>query len=826
MKTLKVYLSLLVISFPFLILAQPSWSRFTPQPQEHTINDMVKIPNTSKIIAVCDGSTYMITEDLGDSWQLFTNPAEKENEYSLFSICFLDENTGFISGSYESILKTTDGGMTWEEVYFGGSFYNWSGYYDFVFCNPTTGIAVGTEGKIIRTTDGGDNWTPVVSGVDFDLFAVDCCTEEKVFAIGDENTYFLISYDGGETWNNYTIIPSISGGTLKDILFTNNTIGFITVDQGMSSKVLITENGGNNWISIWEASNEGYFPNKIEFFDDSHGVISCRRYEHKSGILMTTDGGLSWEEFPIGEYSWDVDKAITMTDNNEVIMAGKMGMIFQSDFENQEWLKKSERTFWGHIYKTQFIDDLMGFTVAVNHSGGFDYEMMKTINGGLSWNTIITDDEIMSFHFVNNQTGYYTIQKEATEIYKTLNGGSSWIMQDSGSFDFGPICTKFYNESLGIICGLNDIIRTQDGGNTWEQVYNGVFTDDHFDIHFKTENEILVSGSYFIYETNLMWSTNGGDTWNSEILGDYGHAYDIEFINPDTGFLACANNMILKTTNGGITWEETNINSVEGTEFLKIQFPSLNIGYASARGPGNTFFMTIDHGATWEPIETPSTSGIYDFNFFNDETGLAFGENGVVLKTGEFLDLNPPVNFQLELGYNCPMTIFYLSWEEPDLTNTPDLAGYNVYRNDTLLINLGTNSFEFEEELSPFGGWGPEVCYYITAVYENPSGESIPTEELCGGWLTKVEQNKLEETELQCYPNPFQKNTQIFITNSAKQKGEIRIYDQTGKQILNIPLESESKNIEIPGEQLNPGIYFYQLKTDKGISETRKMIKL
>ena len=414
MKTLKVYLSLLVISFPFLLLAQPSWSRFTPLPQEHTINDMVKIPGTDKLIAVCDGSTYMITEDSGNSWQLFTNPAGKGNGYSLFSIYFLDDNIGFISGSYESILKTTDGGSTWEEVYFGGSFYNWSGYYDFVFFNPTTGIAVGTEGKIIRTTDGGDNWTPVISCVSFDLFAIDFCSADKIFVVGDENEYFLISYDGGETWNNYTIIPSISGGTLKDVKFISSTTGFITVNQGTSSKVLITENGGNNWVPVWEANTMDYFPNKIRFYNGNHGVISCRRNGHKSGILRTSDGGLSWEELYIDEYSREVDRAIVMIDNNDVLMAGRMGLIFRSDFENQEWLKKSERIFWGHIYRTQFINDLVGFMVTVNHSSGFNFEMMKTINGGLSWNTIITDDEIMSFHFVNNQIGYYTLQRNAT----------------------------------------------------------------------------------------------------------------------------------------------------------------------------------------------------------------------------------------------------------------------------------------------------------------------------------------------------------------------------------------------------------------------------
>ena len=73
--------------------------------------------------------------------------------------------------------------------------------------------------------------------------------------------------------------------------------------------------------------------------------------------------------------------------------------------------------------------------------------------------------------------------------------------------------------------------------------------------------------------------------------------------------------------------------------------------------------------------------------------------------------------------------------------------------------------------------------------------------------------------------------TKIPGTNKLIAVGEastVMISDDNGDtwEILTCPVDNSMKQIKIPGEQLKPGIYFYQLKTDDGASETKKMIKL
>jgi len=824
MKTLKIYLILLAISFPFLIVAQPSWSRVTPLPQENTINDIIKIPGTDNLIAVCGGSIYMISEDVGNSWQVFTNPANKDNNFGCVSGFFTNSSTGFITGNDKSILKTTNGGQTWAEVYSDVAMYYWEKYYDINFYNTYTGVTVGYDGNILFSNDGGDTWDSTLVIVDFDLYAAAFCTSIKVFAVGNDHNNILISNDAGETWNTQAIYPPIPGGSLKDILFLNNNVGFITVNNSSSSRILRTENGGENWATVWT----GYdLPNKIDFYDDMHGAVSWGGNMYESGVLLTNDGGLTWEGFSPGGFSWHIDKAIIMTDNNDVLIAGSLGRIFKSDFGGQSWDILSDRTFWGSIFQVQFTDALTGYALAESHTGGMAANnLMKTTNGGLTWNVIGMGDSYSeaSFCFVDNETGYYASNSFSTEIRKTTNGGEDWVLLNSDTYDFNPLCIKFFNESFGLICGTNNIIRTTDAGNTWELVYEGYFTEDHWDIHFKSENEILVTGADFA-QTFIINSLDGGNTWESEYIGNYGIAFDIDFINPDTGFIACENNMILKTIDGGGNWDTTSINSEEGTQFFKIQFPSNEVGYASADGSNATLFKTTNFGANWEPETTSTTGGLLDIHFFNDESGLAFGHNGLVIKKGDVLELNPPENFTLEQDYNFPLTIFHLNWEEPDLTNTPDLAGYNIYRNDTLLLTLDPGTTEYEEELNPFAGWGSFVCYYLSAIYENPSGESVSTQELCGGWLTEVEQNNIEKTEFLCYPNPFTDKIGVSVDVDFQEQLVVSIYDLNGKlfQINTFSNNQNELNIDLSG--LENGIYLCNVKFNNGEIVSKKIVK-
>src|SRR5438552_14532981 len=78
---------------------------------------------------------------------------------TLYSVQFLDNNTGYACGNSGIILKTTNGGVNWNIVFFAGSGYK---FYSLCIINANTcyaGGAISNGGIYNKTTNAGNNWT-------------------------------------------------------------------------------------------------------------------------------------------------------------------------------------------------------------------------------------------------------------------------------------------------------------------------------------------------------------------------------------------------------------------------------------------------------------------------------------------------------------------------------------------------------------------------------------------------------------------------------------------------------------------------------------------
>src|SRR4030095_1760395 len=88
-------------------------------------------------------------------------------DYMLYSVYFINDNTGFLGSSRNlsqpnprggEIIRTTDGGSNWQRVLFDSTFR----VKGFCFLDNNTGFAVGgyfsMQGLMYKTTNSGLNW--------------------------------------------------------------------------------------------------------------------------------------------------------------------------------------------------------------------------------------------------------------------------------------------------------------------------------------------------------------------------------------------------------------------------------------------------------------------------------------------------------------------------------------------------------------------------------------------------------------------------------------------------------------------------------------------
>lgn len=149
-------------------------------------------------------AAYIIkSTDSGETWQYIDMAAYAQ---SLVEVLFVDENIGYASGRSANggtILKTTDGGVTWTEIYNTGitSEYVWK--LQILPSNPN--VMFGSVesvapnlGKLVRTTDNGLTWTSH-EVPDTDIQGVGFITEDHGW-MGGHASPILETLDGGATW--------------------------------------------------------------------------------------------------------------------------------------------------------------------------------------------------------------------------------------------------------------------------------------------------------------------------------------------------------------------------------------------------------------------------------------------------------------------------------------------------------------------------------------------------------------------------------------------------------------------------------------------------
>lgn len=290
-------------------------------------------------------------------------------------IFFVDENLGFTGGYWGTVLRTRDGGDTWEKL----DFWRFSTIQDIQFLNADTGFVVGHDwgnGYIFKTTDGGDTWTQQTTPSP--LSSIFMTSDSTGLAAGRHGAIYRTD-DGGETW---VLKESGTDLWLGNVYFLDATTAVVAGGRrdspgrrfGITTEgiILRTTDGGETW-SVARGEEEGD-PGWLEilgfsFVDAMTGFAvagaCCFRRGGASYLLRTTDGGQTWSPPELIPGGRGLHKILFLDASTGYLVGGGVdpgtgGLIFYTTDGGQTWTQKeSGTTNWlGGIF---FTDAGTGF---------------------------------------------------------------------------------------------------------------------------------------------------------------------------------------------------------------------------------------------------------------------------------------------------------------------------------------------------------------------------------------------------------------------------------------------------------------------------------
>ena len=378
---------------------------------------------------------------------------------------------------------------------------------------------------------------------------------------------------------------------------------------------------------------------------------------------------------------------------------------------------------------------------------------------------------IFDFSFPNAQTGY--ICGYGGLFKKTTNGGTNWTNLSFPSTQFNLNAVHFFNANTGLLASDSDTIyRTVNGTQNWsEKIYIGI---NVFDFQFFDSLNGYASGTNRFAKT-----TNGGLNWTVSTIQSSGQIF---FLNQNTGWTLAnitAGSNILKSTDSGSSWQIQHSTS-DFRIIYDIFFLDENTGYTS--GYRHNILKTTNGGINWtSQNDESSAQGLYSIYFINANSGWTVGDFYSTVNTSTYYTTNGGTNWMSNIGITGAGRL-----NRVKINNSP--VGYVAGQNQ--IMYKTTNA----------GG--------LTEITFDPA--VIPSK-------YSLSQN---------YPNPFNPATKINFALPTQGMVTLKIYDVLGREIISLVNEVKSAgnySVDFNASKFSSGVYFYKLESN-GFSSIKRML--
>ncbi len=398
-------------------------------------------------------SILLKTTDGGQTWDYLSQEPENRQYVNLYTVIAIDENTAIAGGgsAYDGsvIIKTTDGGQNWVRVNapFGFSVKALNKIGNRIW-------GTGSGGVTIYSDDGGDNWQ-MANQIPSTSPWAGFYDGNNLMAVGGYGGLLLLSKDGGNSWTPHYAFNDGVCPSIQDIFFLNNNVGYLARNNRVVSK---TTDGGETWFTIMPDTTDSKVVNYcVQFLNENVGYVAGKSGSHVSAFYKTTDGGQSWIK-QFGIFPEKVNDLYFWDENTGVIVGDNLTAYYTLDGASS-WIMA---TLNGSVDSD---DDLNGVTFYDNNFGlAYGDELFKTTDGGHTWDYVSISPyniEIKSASILENENHWIVVGK--TKVLETTDGGNSWTdIADLSVITSTQLYTSFADKTgrYWVSGGTSEIYKT------------------------------------------------------------------------------------------------------------------------------------------------------------------------------------------------------------------------------------------------------------------------------------------------------------------------------------------------------------------------------
>ena len=281
----------------------------------------------SRIVTVGQRGHALYSDDGGATWTQAVVPAQS----LLTAVHMHDAETGWAVGHDAAILRTQDGGVTWELTQFEP---DWQvPLLDIWFRDTDHGFAVGAFGLLLHTADGGSTWScgngcwstgieestqpPLLHAHgsefedDFHLNAIAPASAERVFLAGEAGALYR-SDDGGRRWE--PLLSPYEGSWYAALALDQDTL----LVAGLRGNLFRSDDAGKTWTRI-ETGTTATITSLVR--TRSGSVLATGL---AGEVLLSTDGGTSFSRRPL--HSRQGLSTALETSTGEILLLGEDGL--------------------------------------------------------------------------------------------------------------------------------------------------------------------------------------------------------------------------------------------------------------------------------------------------------------------------------------------------------------------------------------------------------------------------------------------------------------------------------------------------------------------